>query len=208
MSNQLSAFCGRVSGFMSMAESCWQGREMFITCTPQPARSGEERRMRGSFQCLRKQMTWMLLYGTLNTQNSRSASGYQSTAHKEGFLASRLCKKHQSAAQAQKLIQRFCQLLSQLYSQTQDQPYPVTEKVTQMTLMEILKLESPSFYYTVIKESANVSVRFKFQNTTNILSKYVHKQMATLSFLLKHHQFNSNCWELHISKQINSSWES
>lgn len=77
-----------------------------------------------------------------------------------------------------------------------------------MILMKILKLESPSFYYTVIKESANVSVRFMFQNTTNILSKYVHKQMVTLSFLLKHHQFNSNCWELHIPKQINSSWES
>lgn len=203
MSNQLSAFCGRISGFMSMAESCWQGREMFITCTPQPARSGEERRMRGSFQCLRKQMTWMLLYGTLNTQNNRSASGYQSTAHKEGFLASRLCKKHQRAAQAQKTDIEVLPIASPAVFTD-----PVIEKVTQMTLMEILKLESPSFYYTVIKESANVSVRFKFQNTTNILSKCVHKQMATLSFLLKHHQFNSNCCELHISTQINSSWES
>lgn len=96
MSNQLSAFCGGISGFMSMAASCWQGKETFITCILQQARFAEEKMMMDSFQCLMKQMTWRLLYVTLNTKNNRSALGYQSTCQDEGFLVSRFLKRPQS----------------------------------------------------------------------------------------------------------------
>lgn len=119
---------------------------------------------RGSFQCLRKQMTWMLLYGTLNTHNNTSAGGYRSTALKEVSLVIGLCKSHQSSSTGTQntdyMIQKFCQLLPLLCSQTQDEPYPTTEKVTQRSLIEALALRSPSFYSTIIKESANISVRF------------------------------------------------
>lgn len=47
-------------------------------------------------------MTWMLLYVTLNTQNNRSASGYPSTAHEEGFPWLLGCLKSiKAAARAQ-----------------------------------------------------------------------------------------------------------
>lgn len=65
MSNQLSAFCGWMSGLKSMAASCWQGRAMCITCILQQARFVEGRTTTDSFQCLMKQMTWTLLYETL-----------------------------------------------------------------------------------------------------------------------------------------------
>lgn len=69
-----------------MAASCWQGREMCITCILQQAHFGEEKTTMDSFQCLMKQMTWTLLYETLNIQNI-SASDCPSTYHNEGFCS-------------------------------------------------------------------------------------------------------------------------
>lgn len=82
MSNQLSAFCGWMSGLKSMAASCWQGRAMCITCILQQARFVEGRMTTDSFQCLMKQMTWTLLYETLKIENV-SAPDYQSTGENE-----------------------------------------------------------------------------------------------------------------------------
>lgn len=196
MSNQLSAFCGWISWFMSMAASCWQGRAMFITCIPQPARSGEERRTRGSFQCLRKQMTWMLLYGTLNTQNNTSALGYiKVQLPRKVSLVSRFCKRHQSSSTGTKNWYRGFAFTA-VFADT-GLALPNHWKGNSDESNGNTCTRSPSSYYTVIKESANISVRFKFQKATNILSKHVCKQMVTLSFLLKHHQLNSNCWVMH-----------
>lgn len=68
MSNQLSAFCGCISGFWDLCpwqQTAGKAEKTFITCILQPVHFVGEMRMRGSFQCLTKPMTWRLLHETL-----------------------------------------------------------------------------------------------------------------------------------------------
>lgn len=68
MSNQLSAFCGCISGFWDLCpwqQTAGKAEKTFITCTLQQVHFVGEMRMRDSFQCLTKQMTWRLLHETL-----------------------------------------------------------------------------------------------------------------------------------------------
>lgn len=73
MSNQLSAFCGCISGFLDICP--WQQfagkvEKIYITCILQQVHFVGEMMMRDSFQCLMKQMTWRLLHETLQNQNN------------------------------------------------------------------------------------------------------------------------------------------
>lgn len=73
MSNQLSAFCGCISGFWDLCpwqQTAGKAEKTFITCILQPVHFVGEMRMRGSFQCLTKPMTWRLLHETLWNQNN------------------------------------------------------------------------------------------------------------------------------------------
>lgn len=67
MSNQLSAFCGCISGVGDLCpwqQTAGKAEKTSITCTPQQVHSGGEMTTRDSFQCLTKQMTWKLLRET------------------------------------------------------------------------------------------------------------------------------------------------
>lgn len=73
MSNQLSAFCGCISGFLDICpwqQTAGQVEKMNITCILQQVHFVGEKMMRDSFQCLTKQMTWRLLHETLQNQNN------------------------------------------------------------------------------------------------------------------------------------------
>lgn len=73
MSNQLSAFCGCISGFWDLCpwqQTAGKAEKAFITCILQQAHFVGEMMMMGSFQCLMKQMTWRLLHETLRKPNN------------------------------------------------------------------------------------------------------------------------------------------
>ena len=73
MSNQLSAFCGCISGFGDLCpwqQTAGKAEKTFITCILQQARFVGETMKRDSFQCLMKQMTWRLRHETLWNQTS------------------------------------------------------------------------------------------------------------------------------------------
>lgn len=165
MSNQLSAFCGWISGFMSMAASCWQGREMFLSPAFHSQHVLGRRGWRGAHSSVwgsRWHGCSCMGHWTDTTTHQQEVIKVQLS--RKVSLVIGLCKSHQSSSTGTQntdyMIQKFCQLLPLLCSQTQDEPYPTTEKVTQRSLIEALALRSPSFYSTIIKESANISVRF------------------------------------------------
>lgn len=115
MSNQLSAFCGWISGFMSMAASCWQGREMFLS----PAFHSQHvlgRRGWGGAHSSVWGSRWhgcsCVGHWTHRTTHQQEVIKVQLT--RKVSLVIGLCKSHHKNTGY--VIQRFCQLLPLLHS--------------------------------------------------------------------------------------------
>lgn len=114
----------------------------------------------------------------------------------------RLCKRRQSSNTGTKTDIEVLPIAFTAVFTDIGLALPNTEKVTHESNENTCTRKSKFLlqYKRVSKHFCQVQVP-----KSHKYSKYACKQMLTSFFLLKYHHLNSNCYELSISKQINSS---